>query len=132
MATAAGLLDIEAGAVLVRIDVAQTSATSTLMRGSHLRGPAFRPAGLSLRPEGIQSTRIPDPAVARRPYSPARIRERLRAAGVPVDRLTEIARGLDNRWHGDPAKAAQVDAEIMEDLAPLRARANRTELPDWE
>ncbi len=123
---------VEVAAPPLRVDVFQTSATSTVDTGIHLLRPALRPVGCSLRPDGVQLPRVASPAVQRRPYSREAITDALRAAGVPVDRLTEIARTLDNEWHGDPERAAQIDAEIMEDLAPLRAKANRAELPDWE
>ncbi len=116
----------------MRVDVLQTSATSTVMRGSALRGPALRSSGFSLRIDGVQARRIAGPAVELTPYSPARMADGLRAAGVPVGRLAEIARTLDNAWHGDPAKAAQTDAQVMEELAPLRSRANRAEVSDGE
>ena len=58
------------------------------------------------------------------------IQARLRQAGVPIDELQERLPRLDMSVRGTPEELRQVDAQIMEDLAPARAAANRLELGD--
>jgi len=90
-----------------------------------------RQAGLRLHSDGVQPVRVSPQAIERPPRSLRAMEETLRKNGVPVDELKKIASTMDFRRFGDPEEAARIDAEVMEDLAPLRANANRAELPDW-
>jgi len=75
------------------------------------------------------------PAALRSVGQPSDIEERivegrLRQAGVPIDELRERLTRLDMSVRGTPEELRKVDAQIMEDLAPARAAANRLELGD--
>jgi hypothetical protein len=115
----------------VEIAATRSAATSSVTSGATVYGQGRREAGLRLYPEGVQTEHVAPQAITRPRRSVKAIEEALRKHGVPIDRLRQIGGELDLKRYGDPQEAARIDAEVMEDLAPLRAKANRAELPDW-